>query len=72
LDENQFEMAERLEQAQRDAAIYKASSNAAPEKHEDFDGEHCVICDEPIPLARLGLGKVRCVECQTNKEKRRA
>lgn len=72
MDENQFEMAERLEQAQRDMAIHKAHNSAAPETHPDFDGAHCVSCDEPIPLARLNLGKVRCVECQTHKEKRRA
>lgn len=72
MDEYQFEMAERLERAQRDAAINKASNSTAPEKHPDFDGANCISCEEPIPTARLQLGKVRCIECQTAKERHRA
>lgn len=72
MDENHFEMAERLEQAQRDSAIKQASKSAAPETHPDFDGTHCVDCDIEIPEGRLKLGKVRCVDCQSHLEKRRA
>lgn len=71
MDEHQFEMAERLEQAQRDMAIRNASNRMAPEKHPDFDGANCVRCEEPIPVARLLLGKVRCVDCQSLMEKYR-
>lgn len=71
MDENHFEMAERLEQAQRDSAIKLASKSAAPETHPDFDGIHCVDCDTDIPEGRLKLGKVRCVDCQSHLEKRR-
>jgi RNA polymerase-binding transcription factor DksA len=42
-----------------------------PETHPDFDGAHCVTCEEPIPAARLALGKVRCVYCQEDLEKGR-
>lgn len=42
---------------------------AKPESHPDFDGKHCVDCDDLIPKARLGLGRVRCVSCQTNIER---
>ena len=42
-----------------------------PETHPDFDGMHCVTCEEPIPLLRLTLGKVRCVYCQDDLEKGR-
>lgn len=45
--------------------IAQASAACAPEHHEDFDGLHCVDCDEEIPAARLALRRVRCVECQT-------
>ena len=46
----------------------RARGKSAPESHPDFDGSHCVGCDEIIPLARLLLGKVRCVECQNDLE----
>lgn len=72
MDENQLEMAERLEQAQRDSAVAKAQRMAAPETHPDFDGNNCVSCDEAIPYARIKLGKVRCVACQSALERRRA
>lgn len=35
-----------------------------PEHHPDFDGEHCVDCDDEIPELRLKMQKVRCVDCQ--------
>ena len=50
----------------------RARGKSAPERHPDFDGEHCVDCEESILAGRLALGKVRCVECQQVLEKRRA
>lgn len=47
----------------------RARGKSAPETHADFDGLHCVDCGEPIHTARLGLGKVRCVDCQSQLEK---
>jgi RNA polymerase-binding transcription factor DksA len=44
-------------------------SKTAPQAHPDFDGEHCLECAEPIPLARLELGRILCVDCQTLKER---
>lgn len=43
------------------------------EQHPDFDGKHCVeaACGTVIPPARLAMGKVRCVDCQSRKEKKR-
>lgn len=29
----------------------------------------CVVCDEPIPLGRLALARIRCVTCQGILEK---
>ncbi len=40
-----------------------------PESHPAFDGAHCVTCDDPLPRERLGLGRVRCVTCQTTIER---
>lgn len=74
MDENQFEMAERLEEAQRECAIRAAGLRAGRESHPGFDGLHCVgpTCGEPILQARLDMGKVRCVPCQQLLEKRNA
>lgn len=69
MEENLFEMAERLERAQREYLIQQASARTLPESHPHFDGAHCVECDMPIPRARLDLGKIRCVPCQTTKER---
>lgn len=72
MDENQFEMAERLEQAQRERALTMVTQRLVPESHPSFDGKHCVSCDDEIPAGRLAMSKVRCVACQTTLEKRHA
>lgn len=72
MDEYQIERAALREQQERDAALQSVMRAAAPETHPDFDGEHCVSCDEPIPAARLALARVRCVACQRIKEKSHA
>lgn len=36
-----------------------------PDVGVGFDGEHCTDCDVPIPLGRLQLGKIRCIDCQS-------
>ena len=72
MDESHLEMAERLENAAREHAVYQAAAKNAPEKHPDFDGQHCVECDNEIPEQRLQMKKVRCVYCQTTLEKHRA
>ena len=51
-------------------ALSRAVGKSAPETHPDFNGLDCVDCLEPIPAARLALGRVRCVECQERREKR--
>lgn len=56
-----------VEQAFRDAAIDAARYEER--KPLDFDGETCYSCGLDIPAARLALGKFRCVECQTLREK---
>lgn len=34
----------------------------------DFDGVHCVDCNEPIPEARLKTGAFRDIHCQSKLE----
>lgn len=43
-----------------------------PETHPDFNGSECVECGIEIPLARLKMHKVRCVDCQNELEQERA
>lgn len=51
-------------------ALEMHKSKVAPESHPDFDGEHCVDCDEKIHEVRLTMGRVRCVHCQEFLEKK--
>lgn len=54
------------------AASLKAQQEAMkPETHPDFDGVHCIECDDEIPLLRLNMGKIYCVHCQEAREKLR-
>ncbi|HDR9103584.1 TraR/DksA C4-type zinc finger protein [Paraburkholderia sp. A3RO-2L] len=53
-----------------EGAIAAARRANAPETHPDFDGETCIDCGDDIPKERLALGKIRCVHCQTIKERR--
>lgn len=61
----------RIEQHLADA-LTRQVGKSAPETHPDFDGERCIQCNETIPLARLSLHKIRCVQCQSALESARA
>ena len=62
---------DRIEQHQADSERH-ARGKSGPESHPDFDGAHCVDCEDTIPEARLLLGKIRCVSCQEVLESRKA
>jgi RNA polymerase-binding transcription factor DksA len=64
-----YDRASDREMADREAAIIAAQVKFQ-EKHPDFDGLHCLVCEEEINLGRLNLGRIRCFECQTSIEKR--
>lgn len=49
----------------------RARGKSGPEHHPDFDGLHCVDCDEEIPRPRLDMGFVRCVPCKLVLERTR-
>lgn len=61
---------ERAEQ-HLEKALAQQQARSGPESHPDFDGEHCIACDDEIPAARLALGKIRCVACQSRLEAQR-
>lgn len=65
-----LDIAAELQQRLNDAAEARVRQLAAPERHPDFDGIHCVDCGEKVVKERLKLGKVRCVLCQITLEKR--
>jgi RNA polymerase-binding transcription factor DksA len=62
--------ASELEIAGREQAIAEIQQRLAPEIHPDFDGETCVECTADIPIARLKMGRVRCVDCQAAIERK--
>jgi len=74
-NENFFELTDESDRASaieaqfNEDALENARRKTLPETNPDFDGLHCIDCDEKIPAARLKLGKIRCVECQTVLEK---
>ena len=63
-----LDQASRTEQMERDNGIKAAMLASAPQCHHRFDGVHCVDCEIDIPAARLALGKVRCVDCQSDRD----
>ena len=71
MDEHYIEVSEALIEAQRLDSIRKCQARAGQEHDPLFDGEHCVDCGDPVGGPRLRLGKVRCIECQTVKERTR-
>jgi RNA polymerase-binding transcription factor DksA len=51
------------------AAVGNARAAAIPNPPPEFDGKHCVDCDEPIHPARLAHGLYRCIDCATYLER---
>lgn len=80
MDEKHFEHAAFLEEQDRLRGIKQAQLANLPEKdlkfangnlmYPEFDGETCIGCGDDIPEGRLALGKVRCVICQTIRERK--
>jgi len=74
-NENYFELTDENDRASaieaqfNEDALQEARRRTVPETSPDFDGLHCIDCAEGIPAARLKLGKIRCIDCQTLKEK---
>ena len=65
-----------LTRQQNEAAIEEVRRAARPEQAQLADGSwpfpDCEDCDEPIPAARLAMGRIRCVTCQSIRETERA
>lgn len=46
----------------------KARPGADPEQASSYPMPECVTCDDPIPLLRLKMGRIRCTGCQERRE----
>ncbi|MGA0955542.1 MAG: hypothetical protein ACO3SN_07200, partial [Burkholderiaceae bacterium] len=74
-NENYFELTDESDRASaietqfNEDALEQARRKTAPETSPDFDGVHCIDCGESIVAARLKLGKISCIDCQTILEK---
>ncbi len=64
-----LEVAEGVRQQANDEAVLQARAKSKPETHPDFDGKTCVECGDDMPAERLTMQRVRCVACQTLKER---
>lgn len=75
-DADDLDRASELMQVQTDAALADVRHAARPEQVVGPDGKwhqtDCEDCGEGIPVARLRLGKIRCIDCQRIVERRRA
>lgn len=69
-----LDRAARITDLANQEAVAARRRKAAPEQVQNKDGTwpqpDCEDCDDPIPEARLALGKVRCIACQSLKEKK--
>lgn len=68
------DIASDLELLHNEQLVAFARNANKPEQEKNPDGTwdemECRDCGEDIPLARLEMGKVRCVDCQSILEKR--
>ena len=71
-----LDQATELTQMMNDSAVLKVQKLAQPEQVRNADGTwphaECVDCSDDIVMARLQMGKTRCVICQSKLERRRA
>ena len=65
MEEKQIELAEHYVEQEREAAMSRTRAALAV-THPDFDGKHCIDCDDAIPPKRLAV--MRCVRCATCQE----
>jgi len=68
-----IDQASEVEAKFRDKALEECRRRNVQEQTRNPDGSwpttECVDCDEPIKPARLAMGKIRCVDCQSRRER---
>ena len=70
MEEKQLELADALVESERERSIARSRSQLQPQTSDNFDGKNCIDCPSEIPQARIQMGRIRCVECQTMIERR--
>jgi RNA polymerase-binding transcription factor DksA len=69
-----LDAASELTQQRTDDAIREATYRVRPQQVQNLDGTwphpDCDDCGNEIPMARLQMGRIRCVYCQERLEKR--
>lgn len=70
MEERDLEMAEKMVDQERESSMAAVRRSLAAEYHEDFDGETCMDCPNPVGVERLKMNKIRCVHCQTIREQK--
>jgi RNA polymerase-binding transcription factor DksA len=69
-----IDQANHLAEIHTEYSVDRARQKAAPEQTPNEDGTwpeaECRDCGEPIEPVRLEMGRVRCFQCQEDKEKR--
>lgn len=69
-----LDKANEVAQMYADEGLRAVQLKNRPEQIQNEDGTwpitECVECDIDIPAVRLALGRVRCVHCQEEKEKK--
>lgn len=61
---DEAELASALESSLLSKALKDHKQKMAPQKHPNFDGLHCIDCEDDIHPDRLKMGRIRCTDCQ--------
>jgi RNA polymerase-binding transcription factor DksA len=61
--------AQVVNELHQELSLREQRAKVMPETHPDFDGAHCIDCEDEVPAARLSWGRIRCVGCQEHKER---
>ena len=72
MDEQYFEAAEALAEAERNSAMRKAAKAAFSDlllAPENYKSTECETCGDDLPEYRMQRGCLRCVICQGRLEK---
>lgn len=65
---DEAELASALESSMLSKALKDHKQKMAPQKHPNFDGLHCLDCEEDMHPDRLKMGRIRCTDCQEHHE----
>lgn len=73
---DELDRASQLQEHENEQALIRMRAADQPQKHPDFDGVNCLMCDIELPLLRVERGRIRCTVCESavehqNKQRRK-